>query len=139
MRTIDLTANKLQPLNGAEFTKATHLAHLTLSNNSGVVDANVIFDEMAKSLNTLNIVNCNIMQLNNNIFENVPSLIVLDLRDNPLESVIYEFKTHLAIKLYIRILYIFSTGSELGSIQILGKVTYTSNDIGGRKKFFEFV
>lgn len=102
LRSVDLTANKLQPLNGAEFTKATNLAHLTLSNNSGIADSNVIFAEMAKSLKTLDIANCNIMHLSDNIFVNLPSLIALDLRNNPLESVSYEFKTHLGIELYIR-------------------------------------
>lgn len=107
LQTIDLIANKLQPLNGAEFTKATNLAHLTLSNNSGIVDSNVIFAEMAKSLITLNIANCNIMQLSDNIFENLPSLIALDLRDNPLESVSYEFKSHLEKMFYIRTNYYY--------------------------------
>lgn len=110
LRTIDLTANKLQMLNGTEFTKATNLAHLKLSNNSGIADSNVIFGEMSKNLNNLDLANCNIMQLSDNIFENIPSLIVLDLRDNPLESVSYEFKIYSGIKsiiLYISALIIY--------------------------------
>lgn len=43
--------------------------------------------EPTKKLKILDMSNCNIVQLEDNIFENVSSLVVLNLRDNPLDKV----------------------------------------------------
>lgn len=81
----------LKPLQGNEFIKARKLATLLLTGNKNVVTSNVPIVQNLK-LKTLNLANCSITQLSDNIFQNLSSLVALYLENNPLESVRYDFK-----------------------------------------------
>lgn len=83
---IDLSSNALKPLRGNEFSKARGLATLLLTGNKDVVQPNIPIVQTHK-LKTLNLANCSITQLSENIFQNLSSLMVLDLDDNPIDLV----------------------------------------------------
>lgn len=83
---IDLTSNALKPLQGNEFSKARNLATLLLTGNKDVVTADVPIVQNFK-LKTLNLANCSITHLSDNIFQNLSSLVALYLENNPLDSV----------------------------------------------------
>lgn len=80
---IDLSTNALKPLHGNEFHQARSLTHLILANNTNIIEASTAF--ASNSLHTLNLFNCNIVTLPERIFQNLTSLISLDLRQNPLD------------------------------------------------------
>lgn len=82
---IDLASNLLKPLSGQEFRQARTLTHLILANNTNVIDESTAF--ASHSLHTLNLFNCSIVTLPERIFQNLSSLISLDLRENPLDLV----------------------------------------------------
>lgn len=81
-----MTRNALKPLQGTEFSKAKGLATLILAGNKDVVEPNVAIVQAPK-LTTLNLANCSITELSDNIFENLSTLIYLYLEDNPLDGV----------------------------------------------------
>lgn len=83
---IDLSANQLKPLQGNEFTKARGLATLLLASNENVVQPDVQIVQTHK-LKTLNLANCSITQLSDNVFQNLSHLLVLDLDNNPIDLV----------------------------------------------------
>lgn len=83
---IDLTRNALKPLQGREFSRAKALATLILAGNENVVPPNVAFLQTYK-LKTLNLSNCSISNLSDNIFQNLSSLLALYLDENPMNVV----------------------------------------------------
>lgn len=85
---IELTRNALKPLQGTEFSKAKGLATLILTSNKDVVEPNVAIVQTHK-LKTLNLANCSITDLSDNIFQNMSTLVALYLEDNPLDPVCY--------------------------------------------------
>ncbi|XP_031640036.1 peroxidasin homolog [Contarinia nasturtii] len=80
---LDLSSNALKPLQGNEFSKANKLATLNLKDNQHVIAPNV---PIIQKLKTLNLANCSITQLSENIFQNLSSLVVLDLDNNPFDT-----------------------------------------------------
>lgn len=86
METIDLTANKLIPLNSDEFTDTQKLAKLVLSHNLNIMKSNKPLLNVT-DLETLELVDCNITELSDNTFEYLSSLTDLNLKDNPLDQV----------------------------------------------------
>lgn len=83
---IDLSENKLKPLQGTEFSKAIALTTLILAGNRNVVAPNVPFIKTQK-LKTLNLSNCDLNNLSDNMFQNLSTLLALYLDENPLDVV----------------------------------------------------
>lgn len=83
---IDLTRNALKPLQGLEFSKAKALTSLILAGNKNIVAPNVAFVQTYK-LKTLNLSNCSLSDLSDNVFQNLSGLLALYLDDNPLNAV----------------------------------------------------
>ncbi|XP_055316958.1 trophoblast glycoprotein [Sitodiplosis mosellana] len=81
---IDLSSNVLKPLHGTEFSKARKLTTLFLTGNKNVIASNVPIVQY--KLKTLNLANCSITQLSDNIFQNLSTLVSLYLENNPLDS-----------------------------------------------------
>lgn len=81
---IDLSANVLKPLNGTEFKEAKALATLILAGNQNVVQPDTPIVQ-AHKLQTLNLANCSITKFSDNVFQNVSSLFLLDLENNPID------------------------------------------------------
>ncbi|XP_031616465.1 leucine-rich repeat and immunoglobulin-like domain-containing nogo receptor-interacting protein 2 [Contarinia nasturtii] len=80
---IDLSTNAFKPLQGKEFSKARGLLTLILTDNKDIVTSNVPIIQTEK-LKTLYLANCSINQLPENIFQNLSSLVALNLDNNPL-------------------------------------------------------
>lgn len=83
LHNIDLSSNALHPLEGSEFVHARGLSKLLLTNNKFAVQPNISIVQ-APNLKTLDLANCGIDQLSNNTFENLSSLVILNLENNPL-------------------------------------------------------
>lgn len=120
---IDLSSNSLRALRGKEFSKARGLATLLLASNPNLIDDDVAIVQTAK-LKTLSLANCSITQLSENIFQNLSSLIALDLDGNPLETVCL---TLIRLGNRQQFVWYFLAGIERKSIQISGKSAHADH------------
>lgn len=83
---IDLSKNLLSTLDGDEFYEAKNLTNLSLSHNAiqYTNDAPIL---NVTNLKILNLVGCNLSEFKDNTFSALPTLLSLDLRENPIEPV----------------------------------------------------
>lgn len=96
---IDLSWNSIRILSGDEFSEANELKKLSLSHNAIEIDENKPILN-TRNLQILNLVDCNLTTLSDRTFESLGTLLSLDLRENPLESV-NVFKKVLQLCYYI--------------------------------------
>lgn len=79
----------MNALHGDEFDHTRILNKLVLSHNLNIISKNRPLVKVAE-LDTLQLVGCNITELSDNTFEHLSSLYDLNLKDNPLEQVLFD-------------------------------------------------
>lgn len=123
---IDLSANVLKPLNGTEFKKAKALATLILAGNQNVVQPDTPIVQ-AHKLKTLNLANCSITKFSDNVFQNVSSLLVLDLENNPIDPVSYlKYHSETITIQYLNsiVIFVFSQELNIKAFKYLGNLRH---------------